>query len=217
MSKLSILLIERFEPKVDLKPYLAEYVVKVSPGGTVLEAISYVRERLDTTLAIRATCRFKNCGLCAVTIDDNPKISCLTRFKSGLKVGPLKKLPVIKDLVVDRRFLIALFRTHQLYVMGNGDIKVTDSDLSEKWRSLIKCRDCLCCLAACPKRQGINSDFIGPYIFLKLALLHFDPRDNQDRKKQAQSLGIENCKDCGQCRCPYGILIFKNAVIPLLS
>ncbi|MGE5576918.1 MAG: 4Fe-4S dicluster domain-containing protein [Syntrophothermus sp.] len=79
------------------------------------------------------------------------------------------------------------------------------------------CTECLCCLAACPRYHYEDPSFGGPYLFVKLAQLHSDPRDAADRRKQAWEMGIGECEGCGKCYCPNGVDIFKKAIGPLSS
>ena len=51
--------------------------------------------------------------------------------------------------------------------------------------------------------------FGGPLTFVKLAQLHFDPRDSEDRRAQAKALGVGTCRSCQtRCACPIGVRIY---------
>ncbi len=85
---------------------------------------------------------------------------------------------------------------------------------------LMGCLECLCCHARCPQVAAAGGDlkrFAGPFVFLKLAQLHLDPRDRFDRKTQARRLGIEQCLHCRGCRCPSGLPLYREAIRPLLE
>ncbi|MBI3108607.1 MAG: 4Fe-4S dicluster domain-containing protein, partial [Candidatus Rokubacteria bacterium] len=80
---------------------------------------------------------------------------------------------------------------------------------------LSACTECLSCLAACPSFEAGRDEIGGPYHFVKLAQLHWDPRDGADRRAQAAELGIARCAACRKCACPLGIPIYRAAVTPL--
>ncbi len=73
---------------------------------TVLDAVTYIQRALDPTLAYRYACRVGMCGSCAMTVNGVPRWTCRTHVDKVVKndafsVGPLKNLPVIRDLVTD--------------------------------------------------------------------------------------------------------------------
>ena len=58
--------IRRYDPESDVQPRWDDYTVPCGDRTTVLEALAYVYENLDPTLAYPFGCRFGACGLCAV-------------------------------------------------------------------------------------------------------------------------------------------------------
>ena len=82
---------------------------------------------------------------------------------------------------------------------------------------LARCTECLACLAGCASFDLEDGSFGGPLSFVKLAQLHFDPRDGQDRRAQARALGVTTCLSCKtKCSCPVGVPIYRTAIEPLL-
>ncbi|HXZ51023.1 MAG TPA: 2Fe-2S iron-sulfur cluster-binding protein, partial [Burkholderiales bacterium] len=76
---------------------------------TVLDVVTYIQRSLDPTLAYRFACRVGMCGSCAMTVNGVPRWTCRTHVDVVLKgasemtIGPLRNLPVIRDLVADMR------------------------------------------------------------------------------------------------------------------
>ena len=69
----------------------------------------------------------------------------------------------------------------------------------------------------CPRFDLQDRGFGGPLSFVKLAQLHFDPRDSRDRRAQAKALGVRSCLSCRpRCSCPVGVPIYRAAIEPLL-
>ena len=210
-----ILKITRWVPGQRENPFEQEYTVPWENGLTVLAALIWIRENLDPSLAFRFSCRFKHCGLCAMEINGKPGLACLIKVKEDMVVKPLPKLPVIRDLVVDRQPVLDLLSQNKLYLPedapGGRDYVV--KDVVERQR-LSACIDCLACLSTCPK-YTFKGDFGGPYLFVKLAQLYLDGRDHQDRRLQAREMGIHRCQDCRACRCINGLPIYQDALLPL--
>ena len=94
--------IRRYNPETDSEPRWDDYTVPAHDRTNVLEALAYVYENLDPTLAFGSGCRFGSCGLCAVELNGQPRMACSARVRDGMKIAPLAGLPVTRDLVVDR-------------------------------------------------------------------------------------------------------------------
>ncbi len=194
---------------------LQTYSVSSETRDTVLHALQYLYSRVDSTLAFRYSCRFKKCGLCGIQISGRARLACLTPLKNEIIVKPLNNLPVIRDLVVDRRHLFDELRTLRIFPIIRKDF-VKPLDVLEGYYKIAGCLECLCCHSECSALNG-GSGFGGPFMMVKLAQMHFHPLDSFDRRQQSKDLGIERCADCRKCSCPYGINIFRNVITPLLN
>jgi succinate dehydrogenase/fumarate reductase-like Fe-S protein len=97
--------ISRFNPAIDKEPYLQTYLVPVSEGMSVLGALDYIYETLDSTLAYydHAACAQGICKTCMSKINGEPALLCQTHITGDVIVGPLDKYIVIRDLVTTRR------------------------------------------------------------------------------------------------------------------
>jgi succinate dehydrogenase/fumarate reductase iron-sulfur protein len=94
--------IRRYDPETDAEPRWVDYAVPSGERTTVLEALAYVYENIDPTLAFRSGCRFDSCGLCAVELNGRPRMACSAWLEDGMKIAPLHRMPVLRDLVIDR-------------------------------------------------------------------------------------------------------------------
>ena len=212
--------VSRFDPEREPAPRREEFDVSgVDPGESVLGVLQRIREFVDSTLAFRFGCRFKGCGLCTVEIDGRALPACMIRATEGMEVGPLRSFPVLRDLVVDRRPLTAFFARQQLYLAsGDGEGLPVAFEVPPAYAVLARCTECLACLAGCPSFDLQDESFGGPLSFVKLAQLHFDPRDQRDRRAQAKSLGVTTCLSCqSRCTCPVGVPVYRSAIEPLLQ
>lgn len=194
------------------------YAIPWEAGLNVLGALLHIYETVDPSLAFRHSCRFKHCGLCAVTVNGKARLACLTLVpESGpVVVGPLRKFPVLRDLVVDRRAVVQWHRDLRLFLprpAGDG-LPAAIHEPRER-RVLSNCVECLCCLADDPLYEHETSK-AGPYHFVKLAQFHFDPRDGIDRAAQARQLGVARYREQTRFNCPVGIPIWSYAIKPFL-
>lgn len=208
--------VERSDPDGGREPVLEAYEVPLDPGATVMGALLHVYERSEPGLAFRCGCRNRDCGLCAVDVNGKPRLACVTPLREGMVIRPLAKLPVARDLMIDRRWIMAFLERFDLYVRdGDAGDWPPRLPVPPAHARLAACAECLSCLSACPSFEFGRDDLGGPYHFVKLAQLHWDPRNTVDRRAQAAELGIARCAGCRKCACPLGIQIYREAVAPL--
>lgn len=73
----------------------------------VLDALFKIKNEQDTTLAFRRSCREGICGSCAMNINGENGLACLTKITPGSATTTIRPLPhmfVIKDLIPGTRF-----------------------------------------------------------------------------------------------------------------
>jgi glycerol-3-phosphate dehydrogenase subunit C len=196
--------ISRYNPEVDKKPTIKDYRVPNTDQGTVLEALLYVYEEIDSELLFSYGCRYKLCGKCAIKINGKPALGCETPLKEGMILEPLDQFPVIRDLAVDRSGLIEPLRKHHILFVSSKELEEVVIQPPEFFQA-IKCNECLACLSNCPVfSQGLDYD--GPFFGVKLAELYYDVRDGEDRIRELESYS-EKCILCKRCDgdCPWGV------------
>jgi succinate dehydrogenase/fumarate reductase-like Fe-S protein len=77
----------------------AVYDVPDAEGLTVLDALSWVREHTDPSLAMRFSCRSANaCKECLAMVDGERRYTCTTPAVGEISVAPLPR-NLIRDLV----------------------------------------------------------------------------------------------------------------------
>lgn len=197
----------------DVPAGFKEYEVPWEPKETVLGSLMYIYDHLDDSLAFRYGCRYKDCGLCAARVSGRDRLTCTTHLQDGDRVEPLRNLPLIRDLVVDRRPVAAAIRAVGLYPQPSGDGGITGSQ--EHYTRLAWCVDCLACHSMCPHVRYPLADpqeggFPGPYLFVKLAQAQAHPANREDRLPDAARLGVERCLSCRDCGCPYGVNLQRD-------
>jgi succinate dehydrogenase / fumarate reductase iron-sulfur subunit len=99
----------------------------------------------------QCSCLQKKCGACAMRINGVPKLACDTKLADCkgdiIQLEPLKKFPLVKDLIVDRTVLFENLK--QLKVWFEDETKA-DSKKIEDVQDASRCLQCGCCLEVCP-------------------------------------------------------------------
>ena len=103
----------RYDPDSGENPRLDTFEVDLEDcGPMVLDALIWIKSKVDSTLTFRRSCREGICGSCAMNIDGTNWLAC-TRFISDLAapatIYPLANLRIIKDLVPDLTHLFAQY------------------------------------------------------------------------------------------------------------
>jgi len=145
------------------------------------------------------------------------RMACLTKLSNDMTVKPLRNLPVIRDLVIDRRPFFLKLREYRIFIPHRDIRGLEQLRIPGEYRQLAKCRECLCCVSNYDAYKFGKSDFESPYIFVKIAQAHYDPRNLIDRKEQAKKLGVERYRQGAKIPCPFGVPIFETAIAPFLG
>ncbi len=203
------------------EPRYESYNIPFEHGMRAIDAIHYIQENFDGTLAFRANCNSGRCGSDAVEVDGMPVLACKHEIKKGTKeiaIRPLKAFPVIKDLVVDLSKTMERASDIPCFVpnkKGNGFWKLRQEDVQEV-RELRKCIECFICHDVCHVIRDHEKDYIGPRFAVKAAALDKHPMDAlKNRYKILENKGIWLCNisRCCQENCPEKIRITDDAII----
>ena len=97
--------VARYRPEQEAEPVFQEYEVPFRKDWVVLDALNYIKDRLDGSLSFRWSCRMGVCGSCGMMVNGEPKLTCAAFLSDQgdgpIRVEPLRFFPVIRDLVVD--------------------------------------------------------------------------------------------------------------------
>ena len=193
------------------------YQVPRRANQTILDVVSWVQQHVDPTLSYRFACRVGMCGSCAMMVNGEPRWTCRTHISKVLKentvtIGPLRNLPVIKDLAVDMDPFfdkwIEAEGLHHSHLTREDEIEAVDeSSLSRREANAgIECINCSVCYAACDTVTN-NADYLGPAALQRAWTLLNDVKDD-GREKILDAVsgrgGCHNCHSIGSCTtyCP---------------
>jgi succinate dehydrogenase/fumarate reductase iron-sulfur protein len=217
----------RYDPAVDSAPRYDRIEVPASPHMRVLDVLDYAVDQCGLGVGYRYFCGVKRCGMCGISVDGKSTLACWEEARDGMVIDPLPKMPVIRDLAVDRSaFEAAMVDLHPQIVReqpyAGFPEPVTHVDMSDAYK-LMNCIECHVCTSSCPAVPDAGPldfagrDFIGPANVVQIAKAALHPRDEMDRSAQLEAAGLENCMSCGRCEevCPNGIPIVTGAILPL--
>jgi len=183
-----------------------EFEVPRHPSQTVLDVVTYIQRSLDPTLAYRYACRVGMCGSCAMTVNGVPRWTCRTHVDKvvrddSLSIGPLRNLPVIRDLVAD----MSEFFDKWARAKGQFEGKRTRADDFERIKpssskrlqadAAIECIGCGVCYSACDV-VAWNPDYLGPAALNRAWTLVKDERDRGKLERLRAVAGDAGCHSC---------------------
>ena len=162
---------------------LEVYEVALEQTRSVLDALLWIEEHVDPTLAFRRMCRSGICGTCAGLVNGVPGLLCRTLLKDAreapptgavaeIVVEPLPQFRVLKDLVVDMEPFTREFSRVEAWLEPNADYDglVSAETMAMLW-PVARCVMCGICA------DGDNESVPHPAAVAKLLRLAADPRD----------------------------------------
>ena len=133
----------------------------------VLDYINYHDDIVDvdghrtTRVGWECSCLQGVCGACAMVINGAPALACETMVKDlkggGIEIRPLRKFPVIHDLIVDRSSIHENLKQANVYI---GEYRPDAGGNHALQYAAAKCLKCGLCLEVCPNYAG-GKNFFG--------------------------------------------------------
>ena len=217
MADKIVLEIARYAPDRDTEPTFQKFEVPLRKEWVVLDALNYIKDKVDGSLTYRWSCRMGVCGSCGMMVNGEPKLTCatfLSKYGNGatVRVEPLRYFPVIRDLVTALNdFLVKLQKVKPWLIHPNqpplsaGEFLQTPEQL-DLYKQFSMCINCTLCYAACPV-VGLDQDFVGPAALALAQRYNLDNRDEGAGERLATLAhpdGIWGCTFVGECTrvCP---------------
>ena len=210
--------IYRWSPDDGDNPRVDTFYVDTSDcGPMVLDALLWIKNKVDSTLALRRSCREGICGSCAMNIDGANTLACtkgMDEIDGAVAIYPLPHMPVIKDLIPDLTLPYAQLRSIEPW------LKTETPEPEKEWRQshadrekldgLYECILCFCCQTSCPSYWWNGERYLGPAVLLQAYRWLIDSRDEatgerldglEDPFKLYRCHTIMNCTQT----CPKGL------------
>ena len=168
----------------DERPHWDRFEVPV-PGvrATVLDALTWIRARLDPTLDVRHSCFHASCGTCGMRVNGRDVLACVTRLEDvgggtgEITVEPLLNQPLVSDLVVDIEALYEAFERVGMPLVRRSDV-VPEGHPAPDVPELTRFEDCIecgLCLSACPVAAS-DEGYMGPAVLAAASRVIDEPR-----------------------------------------
>lgn len=210
----------RWDPEQNQKPYIATYPIDLDDcGPMVLDALLKIKNEQDPTLTFRRSCREGICGSCAMNIDGQNTLACLSyidqkELSAATKVYPLPHMYVMKDLVPDMGNFYEQYRSIQPWLKAppkeedaaSGEYLQTQQDRA-KLDGMYECILCACCSTSCPSYWWNADTYLGPAVLMQAYRWMEDSRDTATAERLAQvddALQLYRCHTIMNCTkvCP---------------
>jgi fumarate reductase iron-sulfur subunit len=206
----------RYRPERETEPTFQGYEVPFHTDWVVLDALNYIKDKLDGSLSYRWSCRMGVCGSCGMMVNGEPKLTCatfLSEYRPGpVRVEPLRYFPIMRDLVVDMSDFMDKLQSVQPWIvrdvekpLAQGEYLQTPEEL-DIYKQFSMCINCMLCYAACPV-YGLDPQFLGPAAIALAQRYNLDSRDQGAKQRLdllSQHEGIWGCTFVGECSqvCP---------------
>ncbi len=205
MTGSSTLRVFRYDPDQGGASRYDSFRIPASGQTTVLDALAWIQNTEDPTLAFRYSCRVGMCGTCAMVVNGQERWTCRTRLielnSETVTVRPLYHFPLVKDLVVDMAPFESKLERVEAALLPASDVQdfAPISPASDERQAIdpaIECIGCGACVSACTM-VGWQPEFPGPAALLRAFTL---VEDSRDRVQENRLTGLLTAEALWHCR-----------------
>lgn len=206
-------------------PYFDKFRVEVPETANVIMILMEIRknpvnmkgERVSP-VSFECSCLEEVCGACTMNINGRARQACSALVKDigrEINLAPLRKFPVIRDLIVDRKKIFEALKKVKAWIPIDGTHMLGPGPkISEKVQKvgykLSRCMSCGICMESCPQVNE-RSNFIGPAVIAQAYLFNLHPTGAMIKEDRLETLledgGIGECGNAQNCVkvCPKGV------------
>ena len=220
-TKIRIKVLRQSEPNAP--QHWEEFEVPFREKLNVISALMEIRKKPVTVEgkgvrppAWEAACLEEVCGSCTMNINGRIRQACTALIEdvgevSGdtyeVKLEPMKKFPLIRDLIVDRTKMFDNLKKVKAWVPIDGSFDLgmappQDDGVRQLRYALSRCMSCGCCLEACPQINE-RSSFVGPAAMAQALLFNRHPVGKTLESERLDFLaseeGITGCGNAQNC------------------
>jgi succinate dehydrogenase/fumarate reductase-like Fe-S protein len=91
----------RTDPRGSEPSRLDKFTVPFEEGMRIVDALEYIFQELDHTLAYRCSCLISNCQICLIKANGKTVYACQEALANGMVLEPLPEFAPVRDLVTD--------------------------------------------------------------------------------------------------------------------
>ncbi|RKZ67339.1 MAG: succinate dehydrogenase iron-sulfur subunit [Gammaproteobacteria bacterium] len=211
--------IYRWDPDAGENPRVDTYDIDLDDcGPMVLDALIKVKDKIDSSVTFRRSCREGICGSCAMNINGTNTLACtkaISDIKGTIKIYPLPHMPVVKDLVPDLTHFYAQYASIKPWIQTQtppppDKERLQSKDDRKKIDGLYECILCACCSTSCPSYWWNSDRYLGPAVLLQAYRWLVDSRDENKGERLDQledPFKLYRCHTIMNCAqtCPKGL------------
>ncbi|MGD0547436.1 MAG: succinate dehydrogenase iron-sulfur subunit [Terracidiphilus sp.] len=174
--------------------------------------------RATTPITYDSNCLEEICGSCAMRINGRARMACsalVDNLDQPIKVEPLSKFPLVRDLQVDRSVLFENLKAVKAWIPIDGTYDLGAGprifpQQQEASYPLSNCISCTCCMEVCPQFNE-ETGFVGAATIAQVKLFNNHPTGKVLAEERLRALagdgGIQECGFAQNCVevCPKGI------------
>lgn len=214
-----VLRIYRGEPG---SQYWEEFSFPYDEQANIISLLLMIRKNphtssgtIVTPVAWESGCLEEVCGSCSMLIDGVPRQACTALIRNLIKesrshvirLAPLTKFPLVRDLVVDRSRMFDNLKRIQGWVEiegyhDQGEGPRVSQKTQELMYSLSACMTCGCCSESCPQVND-HSTFMGPAPIAQVRYFSLHPTGKEKSDERLQVMqeegGISGCGNAQNC------------------
>lgn len=188
-TKYKYIRIYRWNPYLSIRPWFNIYPINILESKLmILDILILIKNRQDSTLTFRRSCREGICGSCAMNINGINTLACLKSINfhknNFLTIYPLPHFFIIKDLISDLTNFYNQYKLIKPWLIKNKSITNLQSKIDRlELDGLYECILCACCSGSCPSYWWNYKKYLGPAILLQSYRWIIDSRDKNTKKR----------------------------------
>jgi succinate dehydrogenase / fumarate reductase iron-sulfur subunit len=213
------------QPTPESPSHWEEFDLSWRPGMNVITGLMDIAARpVDrfgkptSAVTYDSNCLEEVCGSCAMLINGRAAMACsalVHKLKQPIRLEPLSRFPVVRDIVVDRSVLFENLKRVKAWVPVDGTYDLgpgprVDPETQEKAYPLSRCISCCLCLEVCPQVTKATR-FVGAAVINQVRLFNEHPTGKALKTERLHAMmgdgGIHECAYAQNCVqiCPKGI------------
>ena len=198
-------------------PYRPNMNITSLLGEIALNPVD-VSGKETTPITYDSNCLEEICGSCAMLINGKAKMACsalVDTLEQPIRLEPLSKFPVVRDLAVDRSVLFENLKKVKAWVPVDGSYDLGPGprilpQSQEESYPLSNCISCTICMEVCPQFNEATG-FVGAATIAQVKLFNENPTGKVLKHERLRALmgdgGIADCAYAQNCvqACPKGL------------
>jgi len=206
----------------DATPVIEKFEIPHRPGMNITSLLGEValnpltvEGKPTTPVTYDSNCLEEICGSCAMLINGKARMACsalVDKLEQPIKLEPLSKFPVVRDLAVDRSVLFENLKKVKAWVPIDGSYDLGPGpkqfpQVQEERYPLSNCISCTICMEVCPQFNDATG-FVGAATIAQAKLFNMDPSGAVLKEDRLRALagdgGVQECGFAQNCvkACP---------------